>query len=153
MYFSTIEGKPKYIYKPLDMSFEEFETNWEPQQMAEYESKGITWIKNIYWRLTEISCVLVLRNKKWFKDNIITLQETWEIILKERQTGCEHRAPARRSKKEPALEESNCLLTLDKMSGKVSLNTSGKSSRSNSIIDGPFFKVRTESMDETKLSL
>jgi len=153
MYFSTIEGKPKYIYKPLDMSFEEFETNWEPEQMEEYVSKGMTWIKNIYWRLTEISCVLVLRNKKWFKDNIITLQETWEIILKERQTGCEHRAPARRSKKEPPLEETNCLLTLDKISGKVSLNNSGKSSRSNSIIDGPFFKIRTESMDETKQTL
>lgn len=154
MYFSTKEGKPNYIYKPLDMDSDEFENTWEKEQMENCCAQGMTWIKNIYWRLEEVSCVLVLRNRKWFQDNIQTLADAWETILKERQTGCEHRAPNKRSKKEQPFEEAVCLLNVDKLSGKVTLNStgksSGKSSRSNSITDGPFFKVRTESMDETK---
>jgi putative phage-type endonuclease len=143
MHFSTPEGKPKYVYKPLSMDFDEVES-WEEEQR---EKIGMPWIKNIYWRLEEVSCVLVLRNRKWFQDNIHTLAEVWDIILKERQTGCEHRAPNKRVKKEQPVEDTVCLLNLDKLTGKVTLTSSGKTSRSE---DGPFFKVRTESMDETK---
>jgi putative phage-type endonuclease len=149
MYFSTPEGKPKYVYKPLSMDFEEFET-WEEEQREKYNNVGISWIQNMYWRLEEVSCVLVLRNRKWFQDNIQILADVWDTILKERQTGCEHRAPNKRAKKEQPVEETVCLLNLDKLTGKVTLTSSGKTSRSNSIVDGPFFKVRTESMDETK---
>ena len=150
MYFSTPEGKPNYVYKPLLMDFEEFENVWEKAQIEKYESLGMTWIKNIYWRLAEVSCVLVLRNRKWFQDNIGQLEEVWNIILKERKTGCEHRAPNKRAKKEQPIEETVCLLNFDKISGKVTLNNSGKSSRSNSLTEAPFFKIRTESIDETK---
>jgi len=142
MHFLTPEGKPNYIYKPLLMDFDEVES-WEEEQR---ETLGMSWIKNIYWRLDEVSCVLVLRNRKWFQDNIHTLSSVWDTILKERQTGCEHRAPNKRAKKELPIEESVCLLNFDKLTGKVTLASSGKSS----ILDGPFFKVRTESMDETK---
>ena len=146
MYFSTPEGKPKYVYKPLSIDFEEFESKWEKEQRENYEKHGASWIKNIYWRLQEVSCVLVLRNRKWFQDNIQTMADLWETILKERQTGCDHRAPNKRAKKEPPMEESICLLNLDKLTGKVTLTSNGKSS----IKDGPFFKIRTESIDETK---
>jgi putative phage-type endonuclease len=142
MHFSTPEGKPKYVYKPLSMDFDEVEL-WEEKQK---ETLGVPWIKNIYWRLDEVSCVLVLRNRKWFHDNIQTLSEVWDTILKERETGCNHRAPNKRIKKEQPIEESICLLNFDKLTGKVTLASSGKSI----IADGPFFKVRTESMDETK---
>ena len=53
-----------------------------------------------YWKLQEISCVLVLRNKRWFKDNINQLQEIWETSEKERISGYEHRKPNKRIKKE-----------------------------------------------------
>ena len=143
LYFSTPEGKPNYVYKPLLMDFEEFENIWEKAQIEKYESLGMTWIKNIYWRLAEVSCVLVLRNRKWFQDNIGQLAEVWNIILKERKTGCEHRAPNKRAKKEQSIEETICLLNFDKISGKVTLNNNGKSSRSNSLTEAPFFKIRT----------
>ena len=149
MYFSTPEGKPNYVYKPLLIDVDEFES-WEEEQQEKYKNLGMSWIKNIYWRLEEVSCVLVLRNRKWFQDNIQTLSDVWDTILKERLTGCQHRAPNKRVKKEPPVEESVCLLNLDKLTGKVTLTSTGKTSRSNSIVDGPFFKVRTESMDETK---
>jgi hypothetical protein len=75
----------------------------------------------------------------------------WDTILKERETGFAHRAPVKRVKKEAHEMEEVCLLNFDKLTGKVTLaSSSGKTSRSNSLVDGPFFKVRTESFDETK---
>jgi len=147
MYFSTPEGKPKYIYKPLNMDFEEFEGHWETEQMEMHQTNCSAWIKNIYWRLEEISCVLVLRNRKWFQDTVTTLSDTWETILKERESGCQHRAPTKRVKKEQQIEETACLLNFDKTTGKVSLNKTS-SEKTNTIL--PFLKIRTESIDETK---
>jgi hypothetical protein len=56
------------------------------------------WIKNIYWKLEKMSCVLVLRNQKWFQDNVQQMGNVWNIIEKERIDGCEHRAPNKRNK-------------------------------------------------------
>lgn len=161
IYFSGSDGKPKYIYKPLDIDSSSFE-QWEQEQMQKYQiEQSMTWVKNIYWRLEEVSCVLVLRNSVWFQSNAKQLEDVWNIILKERETGYEHRAPNKRAKKESKPDEEHvCLLNIDKLSGKVTLNqsnssNSNKSSRSNSITDvsvAPFFKIRTESIDETKQS-
>jgi hypothetical protein len=99
MYFSTRDGRPIYIYKPLDMNEADFE-HWSESQMNKYASDNICWIKNIYWELDEVSCVLVLRNKKWFADNISQLENTWNIILRERiSEEYVKRAPNKRVKK------------------------------------------------------
>ena len=63
------------------------------------ENKELTWIRNIYWRLDEHSCILVPRNKKWFATVKDKFKKIWEIILKERKTGYEHRKPQKRVKK------------------------------------------------------
>ena len=75
------------------------------------------WIKNHYLKLGKISCVLILRNKKWFQDNIEQLGKVWDIILKERETGYEHRAPNKRVKKESTSknEFQGCLLNIVKL--------------------------------------
>jgi hypothetical protein len=57
-------------------------------------------MKFIYWKLDVFSCVLVLRNKDWFKNNIPQLEKVWKIIEQERVTGYEHRAPVKKVKKE-----------------------------------------------------
>jgi len=161
MYFSTVDGKPNYVYKPLHMVEDYYEAVWEPEQIKDAEEQGMTWIKNIYWRLEEVSCVLVLRNRKWFQDNIGQLENVWNTIVKERETGFAHRAPMRRSKKETYGQDNGaadevCLLNFDKATGKVSVASGGKTSRSNSLTDAPasgpapFFKIRTESFDETR---
>jgi len=100
MYFSTVGGKPIYIYKPLNMIEEYYNTVWEQEQMEKHQNLGLTWISNIYWKLVEISCILVTRNNKWFCDNISVFEDVWDIILRERETGFEHRAPNKRNKKE-----------------------------------------------------
>jgi putative phage-type endonuclease len=108
MYFSSINGTPVYVYKPIEINTEtEFE-KWMDEQIE--QRKEMTWIKNYYWKLEVMSCVLVLRNKKWFQENVWELQEVWNTILLERETSFEHRAPNKRVKKEgdpekPPVEE------------------------------------------------
>ena len=62
--------------------------------MKETEIPGkCYWLQNIYWRLDQVSVVLVVRNKLWFQKASEVLKEFWDIIVKERENGFEHRAP------------------------------------------------------------
>ncbi len=98
MYFADQEGAPKYVYKPLTMEKEEF-VKWEEEMMEKYEGEhNYTWIKNNYWKLAQLSCVLIKRNVVWFQANIHALDELWRIVLQERITGYSHRAPKPRVK-------------------------------------------------------
>ena len=79
-------------------------------------------MKFIYWKLEVFSCVLVLRNKEWFKNNIPQLEKVWKIIEQERVSGYEHRAPNKKIKKEalkPDINTNNesqgCLLKFNKI--------------------------------------
>jgi len=102
IYFHTKEGKPFYVYKPLDLIEEDDVSKWEDDILSLYQSQeyNYTYMKFIYWKLDVFSCVLVLRNKEWFKNNIPQLEKVWKIIEQERVTGYEHRAPAKKVKKE-----------------------------------------------------
>lgn len=128
MYFADQGGVPKYIYKPLAMDKEEF-NKWEQEMIEMYENKethNYTWIKNNYWKLVQLSCVLVKRNVQWFQSNVQALDDLWRIVLQERVTGYEHRAPKPRTKTNdnkitnymdkslPTKPESGCLLKLMK---------------------------------------
>ena len=66
-----------------------------------------------------MSCVLVLRNKDWFKNNVKQIEKVWSIIKQERITGFEHRAPNKKFKKESLpvkrTEPTNCLLNVIKI--------------------------------------
>jgi len=92
VYFAKDE-KPFYQYAPLDITTKvEFDA-WFEETVNTHDK--LTWIKNIYWRLEVYSCVLVLRNKEWFKNAVIKIEELWKIIENEKQTGFQHRAPKR----------------------------------------------------------
>jgi putative phage-type endonuclease len=121
IYFHTKEGKPFYVYKPLDLLEEDDVSKWEDDILSLYQSQeyNYTYMKFIYWKLDVFSCVLVLRNKEWFKNNIPQLEKVWKIIEQERVSGYEHRAPAKKVKKEegckPFIQNTNtsvqgCLL-------------------------------------------
>jgi putative phage-type endonuclease len=117
MYFSTKEGKPHYVYKPLSLTNEELITQWEEETLDKNEGFGMTWIKNCYWKLEKLSCVLITRNKKWFQDNIGAIDEVWKTIERERVSGYEHRAPKKRAKKEMTMSSnsfSGCFLKITK---------------------------------------
>jgi putative phage-type endonuclease len=102
IYFHTKDGKPFYVYKPLSIVEETDITKWEDDTLSLYQSDkyNYTYMKFIYWKLDVFSCVLVLRNKDWFKNNIPQLEKVWKIIEQERVSGYEHRAPVKKAKKE-----------------------------------------------------
>ena len=85
-------NKPIYEYY-YDKINGDFDT-WEENIFTKHEDK--LFIKTIYWKLDEFSCILVLRNKPWFNSIIHKITNTWEIIEKERITGYDHRAPKKR---------------------------------------------------------
>jgi len=94
MYFIK-NGQPVYeYYTPSTTSTIETYQQWEEATMIKNES--IMWIKNIYWKLDQLSCVLVMRNKLWFEYAKEELYAIWQIIEKERVEGYEHRAPKKR---------------------------------------------------------
>ena len=86
--------KPFYQYAPLEITTKKEFDQWFEKIIHTYDK--ITWIKNIYWRLEVYSCVLVLRDKEWFKKAVVKIQEVWKIVETEKVTGYEHRAPKRR---------------------------------------------------------
>jgi len=145
LYFCKKDGNPKYVYMPFHIiTYEDFQL-WEQDTMTSL-SDNLTWIKNIYWRLDEVSCVLVERNKKWFNDTVEKIEDTWKIIEKERVSGSEHRAPAKRNKDKKNDTLSNGIL-IDGCFLKV-IKTGGNNKTD--LKSPAVFKIRTESFDETK---
>lgn len=146
MYFCKKDGNPKYVYMPFSIQTKEDFDKWEQDTMHELE-KDFMWIKNIYWKLDEVSCVLVLRNKKWFQDTVGKIAETWNIIENERVSGFQHRTPAKRVKK---MVDAPSLVTIDGCFLKI-IKTNSESNNSNEKKNAlPILKIRTESFDETK---
>jgi putative phage-type endonuclease len=133
--------KPHYEYCPVDMPKKEF-NNWYDKIME--KNKQMTWVTNCYWYLKDYSCVLVPRNKLWFKTVYPDLKKTWDTVLKERETGYEHRKPKKRKKKSTKLTPK----TLEKLKTdtqelfKDSSLSPNIGEHKNIII-----KVRTESFD------
>lgn len=122
IYFHTKDRKPFYLYQPLNLHLAEDISIWEEENIEKYENEpyNYSFLKFIYWKLDKLSCVLVLRNKDWFKNNIGQLGKVWKTIETERVTGFEHRAPTKKQKKEPfntfvEKESQGCLLKFNKI--------------------------------------
>ena len=135
MYFHTKDGKPFYKYMPFDViSFDKINA-WQEEMIDLYQSTeyNYVWMKDYYWKLDIVSCVLVCRNRQWFKDNIDGLAEIWSIIIAERASGFDHRAPNRKPKVITSdlnnninnLTSSGCLLNFNKESGKITVIKTG----------------------------
>ena len=118
------DGKPLYEYMPLYMTETEFGV-WEENIMDKYTN--LTWIKNIYWRMEDFSCVLVLRNKLWFQHAIPKIENVWNTIEKERQIGYEHRLPKKQNRGSrsnsltdtPEQTEKKCLIDVDNLKNQI----------------------------------
>lgn len=129
IYFHTKEGKPFYDYKPLEITSLNDIEQWQENSIEKYQNSdeyNYTFMKTIYWKLEQISCVLVCRNRQWFNDNIQTIKEVWDIIEKERISGFEHRMPNKKKKdtKLTTIEETitnKCLLKINKEPIKINV--------------------------------
>lgn len=107
LYFNN-DGAPLYEYAPLGVSESDYDT-WEASMMAKHE--GRTLVRTIYWRLDEVSCVLVLRNRTWFDHVKPALDDFWSTIVHDREHGYEHRAPQRKHK--PTAEPKKCMIDVN----------------------------------------
>ena len=94
-YTQDCKPKPHYEYAPLGLTKHGFE-KWEMENLSKHQH--MIWVKNIYWKLDEMSCVLVLRNKLWFAHALPQLQDLWKTIEHERINGFSHRAPAKKNR-------------------------------------------------------
>ena len=109
MYFIK-DNNPYYEYAPFNVSQTE-SSIWEENIME--KNSNLTWIQNIYWKLEEVSCVLVLRNKFWFHNALPYIEELWNTIKLERDGNYEHRAPKKQIKKARSNEQDNTLKNTD----------------------------------------
>lgn len=90
MLFMNEQGRPVYEYGPLELSNSDTPLameEWQDTMMDKHENDNWTWIKNIYWKLDELSCVLVLRNKMWFLLAVPQLENLWKTIEEEKENG------------------------------------------------------------------
>jgi hypothetical protein len=137
LYFME-NGKPLYKYMPLEYTKYDDMISWENKTIDAHSH--LTWVKTIYWRLDKVSCVLVLRNKKWFNNAQSFIKDLWECVEKERKTGYEHRAPKRSQRKRASsfvnidTEQSGCLLDPD-LFGSIIANTDILNESTNIIIE------------------
>jgi putative phage-type endonuclease len=88
---TTTEVSPEYAYLPLNINPLSAEADeWIKQQCAEHPRHIL--YKKSYWILDQFSCVLVRRNREWFCEALPKIEEAWNTILVERETGYDHRA-------------------------------------------------------------
>lgn len=155
MYFNTCESKPYYVYKPLNIITQDEIMKWEEENLDLFQSSlhKMTWIRNIYWKLEKLSCVLVLRDKKWFQEHITQMGDVWKIIEKERITGCQHRAPNKKNKgivvkkqSHPIPDFQGCFINLKK-TGVDNLRDAEEIAQTKTII------INTETIRERKMSM
>ena len=107
-------GKIKYIYSPINC---ENHSEWQENVMNDCVNINMHWISTIYWKLDTISCVLILRNKKWFDSILPKLELTWNVIQAEGQNNTyDHRMPIKKAKKRHFAiansESVGCLLSI-----------------------------------------
>ena len=94
--FMQAGSQPLYVYAPFEvMRQQETAAAWEDAIMLEHQA--LTWVKNIYWRLDQLSCVLVQRNQLWFQAAMPVLDDLWQTIQHDKVHGYAHRLPNKRT--------------------------------------------------------
>jgi len=85
-----------YQYMPLDVV--DYDT-WMEDTFSNTDP-SLKWFKNVYWKLEVYSCVLVKRQREWFKAAVPFFVSLWDTVLIERVNGeYEQRAPKKRTLK------------------------------------------------------
>jgi putative phage-type endonuclease len=102
-FISNIDGSLVYKYLPIG---QEVPGNTDLEDWVNLTERYIpenTRMKSIaFWYLDEYSCVLIKRNRHWFQSAFPKIQETWDIIQREKVEGFEHRAPKKKPQKPAA---------------------------------------------------
>ena len=149
MLFIDTEGSPIYKYLEIGANEEKY-TKWNSELMIEMSEKA-TWLKTIYWKLDEVSVVLVKRNKKWFQSAEPILTKLWTTIEHDREYGYEHRAPRKRPQlsKDTPITGGICLIKLDNDKPVIEQQKNDSKDDKNVVI----MDIDTETLDDANQSL
>lgn len=127
-------SSPIYKYAPLSIdNYKDYEL-WKDDTIN--NNSDLTWISDTYWYLEKISCVLVRRHKQWFNTIKHKFKDVWDIILKERIEGFDHRKPKKRIK------------STQKFKIKTPPLMPHEHKHDNNV-----FKISTESLDNTVINI
>lgn len=100
----TINHNPRYEYMPLGNNLDKESIDKWIQEKRTVIRREWSLYEVKYWYLEDYSCVTVPRNREWFEAALPKIQETWDTILKERDSGYEHRAAKKRIPKQEAIQ-------------------------------------------------
>tara|TARA_A100001011_G_C14307517_1_gene843875 strand:- start:2464 stop:3837 length:1374 start_codon:yes stop_codon:yes gene_type:complete len=138
--------EPIYEYAPIHFKKETEFDDWYDNIIETHSH--LTWVTNIYWHLEKYSCVLCVRNQKWFNHVFPTLKNTWDTILKERKEGYHHRRPnQKKRKKKKSIKLEDIKETTTKTKELLNLQNSPAIKNNNMII-----KIRTQSFEDSNPS-
>lgn len=132
--------KPHYEYPPVDISKNDYEI-WYNKIME--KNSHMSWVTNCYWYLQDYSCVLVPRNKKWFNTVYPDFKNLWDTVLKERESGFEHRKPKKKNVKKKLTPNSLKKFKTDTKKLFIDSNISPIIDKQQNVV----IKIRTESFD------
>jgi putative phage-type endonuclease len=97
MFFMN-DGSYHYEYAEIGIPRDAFSV-WEEEMMD--KNQHMSWVTNVYWKLEDVSCVMVHRNPLWFQSVVGRMSSVWDTILKEREDNTwKLRLPQPRRKKE-----------------------------------------------------
>ena len=146
------DGIPIYEYKPVEMEKDEYEI-WKSIQLKKHGEENFE--TEIFWKLENQSCILILRNDKWLNYAIEKVSEIWEIILKERVEGFEHRLPKKKSSTPLFDQIDECMIDINENGDitnediKQNEHEVLKNQKLIDNMDNFQLKIRTKSFDDT----
>ena len=101
---TSISNAPRYEYMPFSVGLDKDSVDeWIFNKRTELR-RNWSLYETQYWYLQDYSCVMVPRCKEWFTAALPKIRDTWDIIVKERETGYEHRASKKRVVKLDAVQ-------------------------------------------------
>jgi hypothetical protein len=87
MQFSINNEDVHYEYPPFNLHDVESDAYSIWTELMLEKNKDYSYVRNIYWKLETISCVLVLRNKLWFKHIQPYIETFWNALISEKNDG------------------------------------------------------------------
>jgi putative phage-type endonuclease len=103
LYFTHKENSDMSRYEYLPPTIQPTPENrvavdeWVRYKKMEMLVDGYSLCGQQYWYLDEFSCLLVRRNREWFRAAIKKIEEVWNTIQKEKVSGYSHRAPQKKA--------------------------------------------------------
>ena len=120
-----------YEYAPLFQNSEQNILDFTEKIYEKYalvspqlSNNGVSWYRNVYWKLVEYSCVYVPRNKQWFSEALPKIEECWQEIekgMKEEGAYLNYKGKTRSRSNSNADEQGSPMLN-EKLVGIIDLN-------------------------------